>query len=739
MAAGVQLTVRRAQEDVIARPLLHLLFFQSLYNIAHRRDPLPVEDRRVARGFPVMVRKAQRIAMGIDLPFALENPGTLIVARIADILAVTRRADVEGISVRIDIDEFELPPDHPRDHLLQRRVLLTQLHVGPHLRPRVAEPHGRNVARVDVGIGIAVRILAVVHRGVERVGEAVGEHPPQAFVGQKTAHAGDLPFHCFRLKKPLFLRGPLVGVRLRFVGAVPHLGSVAHLEAQLPALHHVGMTDPRLRVGLTIEPHPLDIFVRSGVVFGRDREHTARDLHFGPVEERRSEPVASARRLGFVHAQRREDVPRRHLTHILVARQSVRPVVVERREHLADLVGRLPRLPQHRIEVQNMVARFVAVGVLADQSRDVGRGLAAFDDRTYRKQRIEFFNHLRTRAEQPFEALDIVRSQPGVLPGVALAVVVGAVRRGERIEGRPPALPRIPAPHEARRRVEIVAVAMAALLEILRILRLAQRFGGTRRRAVGQSVLHVIGYGLVEHLARDVAVLHAQAVAPVGVHGRLTDRLEGLFAVEAPDALHDGVRHRYDARVAHHAVRLVAPQVPYREPSLLVGDVQHRLDDVGHPLRVQDGHQRHRGPVSVPQRKGRIGIAPQILMHLAVGSAVIAVHIAEERRSDHRMVKGRIENPAGRLVRGLDLHLRQFIVPRLVGSGRRSVEIPSGEFRRKVCLRAFDTYGRKGHFHEHLFALRRVEVHTCITGRDPGHFGIVYLARLQVGNPLRGF
>ena len=29
MAAGVQLTVRRAQEDVIARPLLHLLFFQT--------------------------------------------------------------------------------------------------------------------------------------------------------------------------------------------------------------------------------------------------------------------------------------------------------------------------------------------------------------------------------------------------------------------------------------------------------------------------------------------------------------------------------------------------------------------------------------------------------------------------------------------------------------------------------------------------------------------------------------
>ena len=454
------------------------------------------------------------------------------------------------------------------------------------------------------------------------------------------------------------------------------------------------MTDPGLRVGLAVEPNTLDIFVRSGVVLGRDREHTARDLHFGPVEERRSEPVASARRLGLVHSQRREDVPCRHLTHVLVARQSVRPVVVERREHLADLVGRLPRLPQPRVEVQNMVARFVAVGVLPDQPRDVGRGLAAFDDRTYRKERIQLFNHLRTRAEQPFEALDIVRSQPGVLPGVALAVVVGAVRRGERIEGRPPALPRIPAPHEARRRVEIVAVAMAALLEILRILRLAQRLGGTRRRAVGQSVLHVIGYGLVEHLARDVAVLHAQAVAPVGIHGRLTDRLEGLFAVEAPDALHDGVRHRYNARVAHHAVGLVAPQMPHRKAALLVRDRQHRLHDVGHLLGMQHRHQRHCGPVGVPQREGRIVREIGVAVDRMVRTVVVAVHVAEERRGDHRMVKSRIENPAGRLVRGLDLHLRQFIVPRLVGGLRRCVEIPSGEFRRKVRFRTLDAYGR---------------------------------------------
>ena len=285
MAAGIQLAVGRAQEDVIARPLLHLLFAQRLHDVAHRRGPLPVEDRRVTRGLPVVVRKAQRIAMGIDLPFALENPGTLIVARIADILAVTRRADVEGISVRIDIDEFELPPDHPRDHLLQRRVLLTQLHVGPHLRPRVAEPHGRNVARVDVGVGISGFILAVVDRGVERIGKTVGEHPPQAFVGQKTAHAGDLPFHSFRLKKPILRSRTLVGIHLRFVGTVPHLGLGAHLEAQFPALHQLLVPQVGLRIGSPVEPHPLDVFILRRVVLSRHGERAARDFHFGPVEQ----------------------------------------------------------------------------------------------------------------------------------------------------------------------------------------------------------------------------------------------------------------------------------------------------------------------------------------------------------------------------------------------------------------------------------------------------------------------
>ena len=235
---------------------------------------------------------------------------------------------------------------------------------------------------------------------------------------------------------------------------------------------------------------------------------------------------------------------------------------------------------------------------------------------------------------------------------------------------------------------------MAALLEILRILRLAQRLGGTCRGTVGQSIFHIKGDRLNHLFIRDVAVFHSQAVAPVGIHGRLTDRLEGLFAVEAPDALHDGVRHRYDARVAHHAVGLVAPQMPHRKAALLVGDMQHRLHDVGHLLGMQHRHQRHCGPVGVPQREGRIVREIGVAVDRMVRTVVVAVHVAEERRGDHRMVKGRIENPAGRLVLRLDPYLAQFVVPGPVGRGGGRLEVPPRKLRREVFPSALHAYGR---------------------------------------------
>ena len=203
-----------------------------------------------------------------------------------------------------------------------------------------------------------------MHRRVERIGKAVGEHPPEALVGQKTAYASDLPFHCFRLKKPFFLRRTLVGVRLRFVGAVPYLLFGPHLETQFPALHHVGMTDPGLRVGLAVEPNTLDILVNGGVVLGCDREHAARNADFSPVEQGRAEPVAPSRRFDFVHAQRREHIPGRHLPH-------------ERAVHAANIIN------ERRGWVQSVQRRDENIQQISEDCIAILKAMPEFDWETY--------------------------------------------------------------------------------------------------------------------------------------------------------------------------------------------------------------------------------------------------------------------------------------------------------------------------------------------------------------------
>ena len=100
------------------------------------------------------------------------------------------------------------------------------------------------------------------------------------------------------------------------------------------------------------------------------------------------------------------------------------------------------------------------------------------------------------------------------------------------------------------------------------------------------------------------------------------------------------------------------------------------------------------------------------------------------------MVERRVEDTLGGIVRRLDAHLRQFVVPGLVGGQPRRLEVPSGELRLEVGLGAFDAHGRQGHLHEQLLALRHVEIHAGIAGRDPGHLGVIRLTRLQVGDSL---
>ena len=124
-----------------------------------------------------MVSQSERIAQRVNLIFAFVQLG-LHVCEVACPRVVLQRTRIECVGIRVDVDALELAQDHTAQHLLQLRVFVCQLHIGPHLRSGVAEPHGSDVAGVNESVVLAVE----VHSGVDSVREAVLKHPCQIFV-----------------------------------------------------------------------------------------------------------------------------------------------------------------------------------------------------------------------------------------------------------------------------------------------------------------------------------------------------------------------------------------------------------------------------------------------------------------------------------------------------------------------------------------------------------------------------
>ena len=131
----------------------------------------------------------------------------------------TRRSVVERVGIRVDVDAAELSPDDAAQHAPKGLVVVGKAHVGPHLGTRIAQPHGVNVARIDKRVVVAVGRLAIVDGGLQRVGEAVLEHPSQLrIVLEQPFHLLDLPLYGFGTEQALFHRRTLGEQRTCGVG-----------------------------------------------------------------------------------------------------------------------------------------------------------------------------------------------------------------------------------------------------------------------------------------------------------------------------------------------------------------------------------------------------------------------------------------------------------------------------------------------------------------------------------------
>ena len=281
--------------------------------------------------------------------------------------------DVEGVGVGIDGQAEELAADRALKHLPYVLVFGREAQVGPDLGPAVPQPHRVDVARVDEGVGMPVLIgLGEMDGGVQGVGETVAEHPRKARVGQQTLDFLDLGLDGGGREEAVLRNGTVVDIALRLVRTVPDRFFGAHLQDEFAAGHDVLIADERLGVWLSVEPDAADVLVVCADAGSLDGEGLAfRKGDFGLLEEGRAEPVAAAGRLDLIEAHRGKDVPGRHLAGIFVAGKAVGLVGIELGHDLTDQVCGLPGLAEHGVEVQDVVARLVAVGILADQAGNV--------------------------------------------------------------------------------------------------------------------------------------------------------------------------------------------------------------------------------------------------------------------------------------------------------------------------------------------------------------------------------
>ena len=173
---------------------LALLLLKCRHYLAYGFLPYCIEDGLVTALLPVFIRKADRVAVRVNLPFTLED--VWICLRPVGLIMCADRLNIECIGIRIDAYAFELPADHAGNHLPEFGILVYISQIRPYLRSRVAEPHCRDVTGVYERVRLTVFAFDRMDSSVKSVGIAVCEHPLQARILQHSYNSCDLLLYC---------------------------------------------------------------------------------------------------------------------------------------------------------------------------------------------------------------------------------------------------------------------------------------------------------------------------------------------------------------------------------------------------------------------------------------------------------------------------------------------------------------------------------------------------------------
>ena len=295
--------------------------------------------------------------------------------------------------------------------------------------------------------------------------------------------------------------------------------------------------------------------------------------------------------------------------------------MVQLRHHLAEERCCLGLPPEDTIEIDRVVARLIAVSILTDQAGYVGRSLGTGQVGGDGEEAVQLGDQPLLTTEAARQPLHILRHEEGVLPRIALAVVIIAVLGGGGVKGGVPLAIAALAPHEAGHRVEEVVVGLAHLEEIGVVLLVPKVLRCFCKGGIGDRILHVVGNALAHLVVGDVAVLAAEILPPFVEEGGplqfLIDRVR-LIA----ETLHDRISKHTDAGIAHHSIRLIGIEVPDRHLAPFARDRRHRADDVPHAVVMGQGEEWMKGSVGIPEGEGRTGRVARVGVLSEVGTEI---------------------------------------------------------------------------------------------------------------------
>ena len=295
----------------------------------------------------------------------------------------------------------------------------------------------------------------------------------------------------------------------------------------------------------------------------------------------------------------------------------------------------------------------------------------------------------------------IVRYQPGVLPSITLGIVVGGVYTLEWIEWLVETTIATTSTHKQSLAIEIMLIATTAVVEVLVIGLLTQQLSYLGDTVVSQCILQALSHRLESRIliVRQIAILFEQIHTALIKHSRCLHRIKGSLLI-GYKTFQNHIGQHSCTGVTHHTVGLVTHQVPYRQLALLLKDVQEGGSHILLLLRMNQRHQRMSCTIGIPEREGGI-VGKVAMMHLTIGTTVVACNIAEYRWCSHGVIKGCIEDGTNGLIVGIYINLTQLVVPCLISSSYGSLEIPTWQLGLEVSLGILDTYCRDGTFYHH--------------------------------------